>query len=77
MFAHRPVIRLLARTLLIATLLFIPRMALAAPLQAAPDLAIPWWVWLVVITVFLIVTFIIFIWLAWRDPSNSSPDENE
>lgn len=40
-------------------------MLMGASAQQAPE--VPWWVWLVVISVVLLLVFVIVIALAWRD----------
>lgn len=39
----------------------------ASPLQAGESLQIPWWAWLVVISVFLLIAFVVFISLDWGE----------
>jgi heme/copper-type cytochrome/quinol oxidase subunit 2 len=47
----------------------------AAPQQAEGSLEIPWWVWLIVISVFLLIAFVVFISLDWREANGR--DEND
>lgn len=69
--------RLLAAILAFFSLIVVPNSAFAAPLQAGPSLQIPWWVWLVVISLFLLITFIVFIMLSWRQSADSTSDDDE
>lgn len=72
---RRHSVRLAAAGLALLTL-FWPRAAQAAPLQGG-GLEIAWWVWLLVIGLFLLISFIIVVLLAWRDPSNKRLDERD
>lgn len=69
--------RVLASGLALLSLVVVPRTVMAAPLQAGQSLEIPWWVWLVVISLFLLISFIVFISLSWRDSPDSAVDQNE
>lgn len=77
MFGHHNLSRVLASGVALLSLMVLPRIAMAAPLQAGESLEIPWWVWLVAISVFLLITFIVFISLSWRDSPDSAVDQNE
>lgn len=77
MFGYHNLSRILASGVVLLSLVVLPRTVMAAPLQAGQPLEIPWWVWLVVISLFLLVTFIIFISLSWRDSADSAVDQNE
>lgn len=61
-------------SLLLATILSLLSVA-AAPQQAGDTLQIGWWVWLVVIGLFLLITFIIFISLDWGGAVEHEDDD--
>lgn len=61
-------------SLLLAIILSLLSIA-AAPQQAGESFEIAWWVWLVVIGLFLLITFIIFISLDWGGAAEDENDE--
>ncbi|MFW6068058.1 MAG: hypothetical protein ACOC9E_00600 [Chloroflexota bacterium] len=48
----------------------------AAPQQAGETFEISWWVWLVVISLFLLITFIVFISLDWGEAARREEDDD-
>lgn len=61
-------------TLLLAMILSLLSVA-AAPLQAGELPEIAWWVWLVVISLFLLIAFVVFIALDWGEARERGSDE--
>ena len=49
----------------------------AEPQQAEGALEIPWWVWLIVIAVFLLITFIVLITLDWGGADGRDRDDDK
>lgn len=67
-------IRRHTRPLLLAIALSLLSVA-AAPQQAGETFQIAWWVWLVVISLFLLIAFIIFISLDWGEAGRGDEDD--
>jgi|GEM_PF-3432495 len=57
-------------------LLVLPLLA-AVPSQEGPLATLPWWVWLVAVTVLLLLFFIIIIAFDWSSSPDSEQDEND
>ena len=47
----------------------------ASPLQEVGSMEIAWWVWLILISVFLLIAFVVFIMLDWGDARDQGPDQ--
>lgn len=62
-------------SLLLATCLSLVSVA-ASPQQAGESLTIPWWVWLVVISVFLLIAFVVVVSLDWGEAKGRGAEES-
>lgn len=69
MVGHRTLSLLLATSLSLASLA-------ASPLQAGESLQIAWWVWLVIISLFLLIAFVVVIALDWGEAEERGADES-
>jgi type VI protein secretion system component VasK len=67
-------IRQRSLSLLLAMALSLLSMA-ASPLQEVGSIEIAWWVWLIVISVFLLIAFVVFITLDWGDARDQGSDQ--
>ena len=57
-------------------LLAIPLLA-AAPYQENPLANLPWWVWLVVVSVLLLLLFVVIVAFDWNSSRESELNKNE
>jgi hypothetical protein len=63
---------------LAATFLVALTLIAAAPQQEGGDfLAGRWWIWLIVISLFLLISFVLVVGAAWRESGQQSGDEKD